>query len=97
MDREKRKGNSSIPDNLKEIMSEAQVKALSGIGYSGWELRFLRRPLFQEPEIVLHNPDNGRIGILDRDGSIKLHNIKVRDLDIQAFTPSLNAPLVWTK
>ena len=97
MDREKRKGNISIPDNLKEMMSEAQVKALSGIGYSGWELRFLRRPLFQESEIVLYNPDNGRIGILDRDGSIRLHNIKIRDLDIKAHAPSLNTPLVWTK
>jgi len=41
--RERRAGNSPIPENLKEILGEVQWQALPGIKYSGWELRFLRR------------------------------------------------------
>ena len=80
MDREKRKGNIPLPKNLKEVLNEAQWQVLSGIEYAGWELRFLRRPLFQEPMLFIQNPNDGRIGILDKDGSIKIQsNIKVRE------------------
>jgi len=96
--RDKRKGNIPIPDNFKELLNDAQLKALSGMKYSGWELRFLRRPLFQEPVIVVHNSNDGRIGILDKDGSIRIQaNIKVRELESLSQTPPSSNPLVWTK
>ena len=78
MDREKRKGGISIPENLKEVLNEAQWQALSGIKYSGWELRFLRKPVFQAPELVIQNSSDGRTGILDVDGRIRIQNIKMR-------------------
>ena len=82
MEREKRKGNIPIPENLKEFLNEAQWQALSGIGYTGWELRFLRRPLFQEPVPVVYNTKDGTIGVLDKEGSVILQaDIKVRELD----------------
>ena len=96
--RERRCGDTLLPDNLKEILNEAQQQALSGIEYSGWEPRFLRRPLFQEPVLVLHNPNDGRMGILDRDGCIKIQpDLKVSDRGMQDHTPSSNTPLIWTK
>jgi hypothetical protein len=80
VDRERRKDGISIPENLKEILNEAQWQALSGIKYSGWELRFLRRPLFQDPVLVVHNSNDGRTGILEKDGRIRIQaNIKVRE------------------
>ena len=79
MDDDKRKGNSSIPENLKEILNEAQQLALPGIKYLGWEPRFLRKPLFQASELVMQNPSDGRTGILDVDGSIRIQNIKMRE------------------
>jgi hypothetical protein len=79
VDREKRKGGISIPENLKEILNEAQWQALSGIKYSGWELRFLRKPVFQAPELVIQNSSDGRTGILDVDGRIRIQNIKMRE------------------
>ena len=98
MDREKRKGGISIPENLKEILNEAQWQALSGIKYSGWELRFLRRPLFQDSVLVVHNSNDGRTGILEKDGSIRIQaNIKVREHGSQTQTPPPSDPLVWTK
>jgi hypothetical protein len=79
VDREKRKGGISIPENLKEILNEAQWQALSGIKYSGWELRFLRKPVFQAPELVIQNSSDGRTGILGVDGRIRIKNIKMRE------------------
>ena len=79
MDREKRKGGVPIPENLIEILTEAQWQALSGIKYSGWELRFLRKPVFQAPELVIQNSSDGRTGILDVDGRIRIKNIKMRE------------------
>ena len=80
MDDDRRKGNSSIPENLKEILDEAQQQALPGIKYLGWELRFLRKPMFQAPELVIKNSSDGRTGILDVDGRIKIQNIEIRGL-----------------
>lgn len=98
MDREKRKGSIPIPDNLKELLNAAQLQALSGMKYSGWELRYLRRPLFQEPVLVVQNPNDGRIGILDKDGSIRIQtNIEVRELESLNQAPPSSHPLVWTK
>jgi len=79
MDREKRKGGVPIPENLIEILTEAQWQALSGIKYSGWELRFLRKPVFQAPELIIQNSGDGRTGILDVDGRIRIKNIKMRE------------------
>jgi hypothetical protein len=98
MGREKRKGEISIPANLEEMLNEAQKQALPGIEYLGWELRFLRKPLFQEPVFVVQNTNDGRIGTMDGDGRIRLQaNIKVRKQASQAQTPLPSNPLVWTK
>jgi len=97
VDREKRKGNIPLPKNLKEVLNKAQLDALSGMEYAGWELRFLRRPLFQEPMLFIQNPNDGRIGILDKDGSIKIQsNIKVREQGGCAHIPESNESPVWS-
>jgi hypothetical protein len=92
MDREKRKGAITIPDNLQEMLNEVQRRALPGIECLGWEPRFLRRPLFMAPVLVMHNFNDGRIGILDEDGRIIIQtNIKVREQENQTQTsPPLN-------
>jgi hypothetical protein len=82
VDRERRKGGIPTPDNLEELLNKTQFQALSGMKHSEWELWFVRRPLFQEPVPVVHNTNDGRIGIMDKDGSIRIQtDIKVRELD----------------
>ena len=84
MDRERRKGDIPIPDDLKEVLNDAQLRALSGMKYLGWKLQYVRRPLFQEPVLVVHYPDDDRIGILDKDGKINMQSeIRARELDKQ--------------
>ena len=80
MDKEKRTGVKPIPDNLKEMLSEAQWQTMKGGEYSGWVFKFVRRTLFQEPVLVVHNTEDDRIGILEKDGSINMQpDIKIRD------------------
>jgi len=86
VDREKRIGDTSIPVNLEEMLSEAQRQALPGIKYLGWEPRFLRKPMFQAPELVMQNASDGRTGVLDVDGRIRIQNIKVREQERQTKT-----------
>jgi hypothetical protein len=98
MDREKRDGKAPLPDNLNEVLNDAQRQALTGLKYTGWKLLFLRRPLFQEPVLVVRNTHDGKMGILDKDGKIKmLRNFKIREEDIQAQMTISNNSLVWTK
>ena len=87
VDREKRKGDISIPPNLEEMLNEVQRQALPGIKYLGWEPRFLRKPMFQAPELVMQNSSDGRTGILDVDGRIRIQNIKVREQESPTQTP----------
>ena len=77
---EKRKGESPIPDNLEDYLNMVQIKALRQIENFGWELKFVRRPLFQEPIAVIINTDGDRVGTLEPDGRIDLHqNFELRN------------------
>jgi hypothetical protein len=88
MNREKRKSNISIPENLQEMLNKTQRQALPGIECLGWEPRFLRKPLFMAPVLVMYNATDGRIGILDEDGRIRIQtNIKVREQESHTQTP----------
>ena len=84
MDTEKRKGTKPVPDNLEEVLNEAQIDTLRAIKNFGWQLHFVRRPLFQEVVPVLINQEGDRLVILEADGSL---NDKVI-LDIRDCTPA---------
>lgn len=89
MDSEKRKDTIYIPENLEEVLNEAQRQALPGIKYLGWEPRFLRKQLFQRPVLVMHNINDGKIGLIDENGSIRIQpDIKVREQECQSQTPA---------
>jgi len=97
VDRERRKGIVPIPDNLNEMLNTPQRQALSGIEYTGWALRFLRRPLFQDPVLVVQNLNDGKIGVLDTDGTVKMQPaVKVREQEGRKRVASSSDPLVWT-
>ncbi|NNJ94185.1 MAG: hypothetical protein HKP57_05525, partial [Halobacteria archaeon] len=76
---EKRTGESPVPDNLEDFLNQAQINALRQIENFGWELKFVRRPLFQEPIAVIINTDGDRVGTLEADGRIDLQqNFELR-------------------
>ena len=91
MDSEKRKGGTSIPHNLEEILNKAQRKTLPGIKFLGWGPQFLRKPLFKAPVLILRNLNDGRTGIMDDDGRLIVQDdIEAREdeNDTQTLLPS---------
>jgi len=84
MDNERRKGMKPVPENLEELLNEAQLRTLKSIGRFGWQLHFIRRPLFQEVVSVLISSEGDKCAVLETDGSI---NERV-DLDIRDCTPA---------
>lgn len=80
MDKERRKGSKPIPDNLEGTLNEAQLIALPALEKFGWELRFVRRPLFQEAVPVVCNAEGTMVGVLEEDGRLNLQlPVQIRD------------------
>lgn len=91
---ERRRRHARLPDDPGSLLSEAQSSALPGIQYAGWEICFLRERPFMDPEVVIHNREDGRFGILDIDGSIRAPGeLKVR----KQKTPELATEIEQTQ
>jgi len=80
MDDERRKGDKPVPDNIKEYLNDAQLAELHTIESFGWQLKFIRRPLFMEKTVIIMNPEGSQTGVLEEDGRLNLEsNINLRD------------------
>jgi hypothetical protein len=66
----RRRGEAAIPDNYKERLSEEQIAALRKLESFGWTIKFLRRPQFQEIEVVLIHSNGKSFALLTRDGEL---------------------------
>lgn len=84
MDNERRKGVKPVPENFEELLNEAQLRTLRSIGRFGWQLHFIRRPLFQELVPVLINSESDKCAVLEDNGSIN----EQANLDIRDCTPA---------
>jgi len=72
MKTEKRQGKAAVPDDLEKVLNPAQQRALRQIENFGWQLEFVRRPVFQEPIPVVINSKGDQVGILEADGRIDM-------------------------
>lgn len=80
MIKEKRKGVKPVPDDINDYLNNAQLVELNIMAAFGWRLEYIRRPLFQEPVVVMANENGGSIGILEEDGHLNLEpNIAMRE------------------
>ena len=80
-DRERRttRGTPNDTAALRAGLTPAQLKTLATMEQFRWSLRFVRRPLFQDPVPVLFAPD-GRYVVLNGDGTIDVSpTLKLRD------------------
>ena len=80
IDRERRHGT---PPNaaLRAQLNEEQLMTLCDLERFGWELRFVRRPPFQEMVPIVVDGDRKTFSILKADGSLEdtPANLKLRD------------------
>ena len=87
---ERRKGDNPVPDNLDEYLNDLQMQALQRLESMGYNLKFVRRPLFLDVIAVVSNPQNHKIAMLKVDGSIDFFpDIQLRDWDSENTIPEL--------
>lgn len=80
MSNDKRKGDEPIPEHVKSYLNSDQLAELHSIEGFGWGLKFIRRPLFQDPVVVVTSADGKSIGVLEEDGRLNLDpNIEIRE------------------
>ena len=80
MENDKRRGAAPIPENLEDWLTRDQLDALKQIGNFGWQLKFVRRPAFQDPVVIIYCSDGNKIGLLENDGKIDMNpDIVIRD------------------
>jgi hypothetical protein len=77
---ERRIKQEPIPNHLERFLNKLQMTALLQLEALGWQLWFVRRPLFQPVMPVLCDPSGSFTAILEEDGSSNIdHGYVFRD------------------
>ena len=58
---------------MKRQLNDDQLLTLAKIEGFGWELKFIRRPLFQEAVAVVFDSDRKNFAVLEADGTLNEH------------------------
>lgn len=82
--RERRKNAPPVPkrEKLPQILTPEQLHTLHRLENYGWQLKYVRRPLFQDPVLVLYNAQDGRHSLLEPDGTL----LEMEDVDLRKET-----------
>jgi hypothetical protein len=67
---ERRKTEAKHVNALKRDLNQDQVLALTELEKFGWELKFIRRPMFKDPIPVVFDSDRRHFAILKADGTL---------------------------
>jgi len=63
---------SALPADVLYYLNEVQRLALHSLENFGWQLAFIRRPLFVPPVVVVKNSEQSKFAVLEEDGSVNL-------------------------
>jgi hypothetical protein len=72
-EKERRKGEDATLSGLRAELNEAQRMTLSEMERFGWELKFIRRPLFQPSIPVVFDSERKRFAVIELDGTLNEH------------------------
>lgn len=76
---DRREGMSAIPLNLNTFLSADQRRSIKQIKSFGWHLAFVRRPMMQDPVVVIRNGESSKYSVLEADGTVNEQpNIRIR-------------------
>ena len=70
---ERRKDADRNKCELRAELNDAQLETLNGLERFGWELKFIRRPLFQASIPVVFDGDRSTYAVLEADGKLNEH------------------------
>jgi hypothetical protein len=78
--REQRQTAQSTAAVLRTGLTPSQLKALDTLEQFRWTLRFVRRPMFQDPIPVVFDRHGKRYAVLEADGTLnETPGFKIRD------------------
>lgn len=76
---EKRFGMGPVPKAPECYLNELQVNGMTILRKFGWKLVCIRRPSINEVTTVFLNRQEGSVGILGRDGILRIsENLRIR-------------------
>ena len=70
VEKERRTGQSPIPADITRYMNTSQTLSVHQLESFGWHVKFVRQPLFQQPEIFIADSNNEVVGVLLEDGTV---------------------------
>jgi hypothetical protein len=70
MEDDRRNKEIPVPANLREYLNDFQMLALDRMKGLGWELKFIRHPIFQQPVPVIVNRETDEHAMIEEDGTI---------------------------
>jgi hypothetical protein len=76
---ERRGSKAALSTNVNAVLNQDQSLALRKIENFGWQLAFIRQPVFEQPIAVVVSPDRTRYAVLESDGEVNMNpDIKLR-------------------
>ena len=69
-EQERRRVANRPSQALKRDLNEAQILALCELERFGWELKFVRRPMFEQPIPVVFDSNRRNFAVLNVDGTL---------------------------
>ena len=80
VDKERRHALTPQQIALRRELNEAQSLTLASLESFGWELKFVRRPMFQKPVPVVFDGDRKKYAVLEADGTLNENpGFKIRE------------------
>ena len=70
---ERRKDESRSTRDMRAELNDAQRDTLSELERYGWQLKFIRRPIFQPSVPVVFDGDRKTYAVLEKDGGLNDH------------------------
>jgi hypothetical protein len=70
---ERRGNKAAVPVNINTVLNQEQSLTLRKIESFGWQLAFIRQPVFEQPIAVVVNPDRTRHAVLEDDGELNMN------------------------
>ena len=70
---EKRGRMAPVPSHLDRYLTPDQLNTINYLEHYGWKLYFIRRPLNQQPTVIMINRDMGTVCLLEKEGHVDMH------------------------
>lgn len=71
-DSERRGRQPAVPPHLDRYLNEMQMQTLAHTENFGWELYFVRRPIFEPVLAILRHHDKTRLALLTETGELEI-------------------------